>query len=502
MLNAIWTRIFGLSCGICRMTYRAVPWTTFFCGIGAGGILLALVQHFLSQLGCSSPVIAAAWSMAGLGWAIAWGSSTLRGPQEITPFQANSLSWRNFIEPGLLLVLVAAGPWIWNIHEYALSESSLVSPGFLFCYASAWAMLMLAIPVWCVSRLALLPQHSEVQSGSKSSTVIGAAEVPSSCFLLGTAAGILICPVLSFGNLYLTSVLASLVVLGTRFAILRSRISSGAAKELDSKPVAVKGVAKELAGGRSSTILGACQYLSVACACGGLLVWQSNVIGLVLVPTIYVFTAIATGTLTGMALGIVLESRNQVSQRRRLLWGSISLIASSLSFTAGFSFVVYRLITLAGSISDVWLLQGLRDLLIAALTIPVGYVWSLSSFNKSTGASTDSQTNFPATRTTWSFVTLPGTGVASALVGGLLIQAVLIPTLGLSATAYLLMFWIAGITLVDVLRHAELPHGVVQRGLLTACGIASIFAPLFSDGIRPELASRLLFSTNVYIAER
>ena len=51
MLNAIWTRIFGLGRGI----YHAVPWTRFISGLGAGGILLALFQQFLSQLGTSPP---------------------------------------------------------------------------------------------------------------------------------------------------------------------------------------------------------------------------------------------------------------------------------------------------------------------------------------------------------------------------------------------------------------------------------------------------------------
>jgi spermidine synthase len=512
MLHAIWTRVFGFSYGISRAIYHAAPWTKFFCGAGAGWILLALFQQFLSQLGCSSPVISAVWCMTGAALTLAWGRSTTAAANDTdrqnyaaSPSSADmelqkrgmslisTINWRDLVHPALLVILVVVAPTIWNIHESALSDASLSSVWVLFCYALAWACLMLGIPVWCVARLSLTAQSG----GFTLANSISARRSPSSSFLGGVAFGILAAPAFSFGNLYVASILASVLVICTQFMLIRAPLAN--LSTADANP----GSALSNAGNQQSSsvfnwsVLAVCESTFITFACGGLLVWLVNVVGLLMVLSLFTFAALVAGTLIGVAIGFRYTSPSAAGRRRQLLWGSISMLASTGMLTAGFTLVVFRLVTLSGSVSQVWLLQGMRDIFVAALTIPLGFVWAIFYGVRSTVSNGNSGSQQAASR-----FSPAAMAVASAFVGGLLIQCWMIPAVGLSATSCLLLFGIAGISLAECLWHAELPRYALSRGVLAACCLAIVSAPFLSSGIRPEFASRLLFSTNVYIAER
>lgn len=488
MLNAIWTRMFGLGCGIGRRTYRAAPWATYFSGVGSGWVLLAIFQQFLSQLGCSAPVVAAVWCIAGLSWALAWNLIPFENSRATAT--SRTMFW-GLMHPATLLVIVAAGPWVWPLHDSMLSDAILGSPWILFGYAAIAALMMLAIPVWCVARLALIPNSTISSPETATSPVpVGPVTVAAS-FVLGVATGVLLSPAYSLGNLYTTSLLAGVVILVSQTILVRQRISNPTRNA-----VAQSHVAPPTDSDASVFVM--LQRASVALACGGLLTWMTSVIGLLLVMTLFTYAAMVAGTLAGLALGCRLGAGSQATLRGRRLWGSFTLIVSALVLTAGFSFVVYRLITLSGTVSQVWLLQGLRDLFVALLTIPLGFVWAQNSVP----SLASSGLGIPKRWSASTMLVQPGFHVACASLGGLMIPVILIPNIGLSATSYLLLLWIAAITLSEVLRHAELPRATVLRGALGACGLALLCTPFMSHSIRPELASRLLFSTNVYLAER
>jgi spermidine synthase len=496
MLNTILTRTFGLS----RWVYRAIPWTTFFSGLGAGWILLALFQQFLAQLGCSNLVISAIWCMTGLAWAFAWGRP-VGARSDLSVF--GSKLPLGLIHPCVILAIVAAGPLIWPLNDLGLSDASLGSSWLLFAYVATWALVMLAAPVWCVARMAMSrkptgsAQFDFPSSESTSSPVVPAPHTASALFVFGAAVGICLAPSFSGGNLFLASVTSSVLVLAIRIIMIRQDLLKPSTTEQMASGSALSGPS---AGSNVEVGSSPANWvpISMTLACGGLLAWLSNVIGLLLINTIFTFTAIVTGTLLGVAFGLLSVSVRGTRLSQWRLGGSLALIASSLSLTAGFTFVIYPLISLAGSVSQVWLLQGLRDLFVAVLTIPVGFVWSTWSVSDPTSRRSRLYSSWPQMK----FLIQPGAGVVWAAIGGLLVQCWLLPSMGLSATAYLFLFGISAVSIQQMLKNQEFPRGILLRGVLTACVLAMISAPLVSHGIRPELASRLLFSTNVAIAER
>lgn len=500
MLNAIWTRMFGLGRGI----YHAVPWTRFISGLGAGGILLALFQQFLSQLGTSPPVVFALWCVAGLAWAIAWNRSpTVRPMTEPSTSSSGTNNEMHFIVthcrrlalPGFLVLAVAFSPRIWAVHGSILSDAGLESPGFLLMYVLAWACLMIAIPVWCAARLAFSPIAVDRPVNQNSRL-----DLPSPLYLVGLALGVMSALWWNRGDLWLGSLVAGMFTLiahamDLRFQQRSARVASPAGTSVPP----TLAVPQTWQTATSFSTFDGVRNVLVSLLCGGMIVWLSQTLNLLMMTSLFTFAAIAGGILMGIALGFRLVVANPTVMRFRRLWTAWVLLALQLILTAGFTFAVYRLATVTGSVSQVWMLQGFRDLLVIALTLPVGLIWSLS-LGESAGQRR-SQTIASGTVATRQPLQL-SSGIAGAVCGGLLMQSVLIPLCGLTASSYTVGGLLAGLMLLEVWRHAEFPRLIVARAAISACGLALLCGPLVSQGIRPEFASRLLFSTNVFQAER
>lgn len=458
---------------IARFCLRHVtswPWPTLLTGGGCGMVLLALHQQFYAQLGSSRPVVAAACIVVGLAWALAWGyrRETASGTSQPSLLQTFGLA-------GLLVILTVASPWLWSLHDQIFRDAWLASRWMILAYASGWAIVAIGIPVWCVGRLSLLRGPNNPDQGS--------FPRPSAACVLGISLGLCIGLVVTWSNLYVTALLGSTILLGAQFWGYRTARRTEDSSLQTAESIPAMSLAVDLEWGS----------LLVAMACGGLTLWAVHVFELLLPATIFTLTAVVSGVLFGVACGCQLSKRTTASDPQAGLFARCCLTVALLVLCAGFSEVVYRLVTLTGSVSQVWLLHAWRWGLIGCCTAALGCVWSTAT---SRLASFSLQFNSVWQPEAW------GLGVLLALVGASLSDIVLLPVCGLTFTCYIWLWTIACVQVTALVTHRVLPRNTLVRGIALGCVVALIAAPICTSGVRPELAGRLLFATSVFQADR
>lgn len=456
----------------CVQNVTSWPWPRLLTGLGCGFMLLGLQQQYLAQLGSSRPVTAAAWTMIGLAWTLAWGRR-----RKSTAGQSRPGLSRQLVLPAALTGLSLLAPWCWGLHDVVFNESILTSRWGLFVYSAMWATLTLGCPVWCVGRLSLMV---ETQPATGSRPTIR----PAASTLLGLSVGLALGLAVTWGSLYVTAIAGCAILLAAQIWQLRiARIpASSLAPQVsnltqnDSQFDAWTMV--------TSTI--------VAVACGGLGLWAIHILELLLPATIYTLSA----TVSGVLLGISLASQilDQKSANRPVLTALIHsfTVLLMLGLSAGFSLIVFRLVTLTGTISQVWLLQCIRWLLVGCCLAPVGFVWTWTAYRLEPALPSRSGTKLPAFSTC----------LLLALFGGFLTETILLPLCGFNLTCYLWLWVVAGATLVNALRTREIPRNTLVRGCVVATLCLLMLAPHVSRGVRPELAARVLFATNVFLADQ
>ena len=445
------------------------PWTLLLSGMGCGLILLGLQQQYLAQLGSSRPVTAAAWIMIGLAWALAWATGR-RQPIEpaTTAGRAPQLG-----TTALLIGLSLLAPWCWGLHEILLSETIVTSRWGMFAYSTLWAALTLGAAVWCVGRLSLLIESEMTGSPAKVR--------PSAAFLFGISVGLCSGLAVTWGSLYVIAMLGCATLLaGQIWAVavpgtltIRASVTPQISSPAD--------------------ISTATSSLIIATACGGLGLWSVHTLELLLPATLFTLTAIVSGLLFGMACGCRLAAGGTSSRPALSTIAHGWTVLTLLGMSAGFSWIVFRLVTLTGSVSQVWLLHSARWLLVGCCLAPLGFVWA-----------------WAVSRLEASAVSLPRFGGLSAwcrglglaLMGGVITNAILIPVCGLSVTCYAWLGILALAKLVDVVRTREFPRNTLVRGFAVASLCLLIVAPTLSGGVQPALAARLLFATNVFLADQ
>ncbi len=451
----------------CMRQVTSWPWPALLTGIGGGLLLLVLQQQFFSQLGSSQLVTSTACIVMGLTWALAWGCR-----RDAVPADSPSRSWSPLAVPAFLVGWTMISPWIWEIHERFFAESMLASRGTLLAYLTAWAVVMLGIPVWCVARLSFqkVLGNAATQTGTS----------PSAGCILGVSLGLGLGLFCTWGSLFVTAVIGGVVLLGAQaWRILKSG-QNASAKAMEAPVV------------RTSTGWDFGLML-VAMACGGLGLWAVPVFELLLPTTLHTLTTIISGLLLGVACGCLIPRRSVAARAGLELVTRCWLVAMLLVLSAGFSAVVFQFVTLTGTVSRVWLLHGVRSAFIVGCTFPLGFEWAAATSRLS---GFDIHSGDPARPRAW------GLGVILALVGGILSDAILLPACGLTLTCYLWLWVIAGVQIIELIRHRTLPRWTLVRVLAVGCLGALLTAPLGSSGVQPELAGRLLFSTNVFHADQ
>ena len=449
------------------------PWPRLLSGLGCGFVLLGLQQQYLAQLGSSRPVTAAAGTVIGLAWALAWG---LRRAAVDT--QPNARLARQLLLPGLLSGLCLVVPWCWGLHDVALNEAILTSRWGLFAYSAVWAALILGSAVWCVGRLSLI---EVAEPGSDSPAV----SRPSAAFLFGISSSLGLCLVVNWGSLYVTGLMGCAILLGAQ--IWQVRVARQIALPLD---MPVKVTSRNLpaldAWSAGSSII-------VTIACGGMALWAVHVLELLLPATLFTLTATVSGLLFGMACGCRVTARQTTSGAGLSAVAHGWTVLTLLAFSAGFSMIVFRLVTLTGTVSQVWQLHSLRWLLVGCCLAPIGFLWTWAVARLERSSNSLS-----------GFGQLPAwcRGVLLALAGGVFTEAVLLPSCGLNLTCYAWLWVLAAAKLVDAFRTREFPRNTLVRGFALGSLCVLLVAPNLSRGVRPELAARLLFATNVFLADQ
>ena len=452
---------------------NAWPWPRLLSGLGGGFILLGLQQQYFAQLGSSQPVTLAAALVVGLAWALAWGlrSRTADRP----PF---SLVQTLFL-PGLLVALTVLMPWIWRLHETLFNEFLLASRTGVFVYSCIWAGLTLGCPVWCLGRLSLVGVNGRTSAGRD------APQHPSAAYVLGLAAGLSLALVVTWGSLMVTMIAGCAILLGACIG----EFLAGRRVTAICSPTRAASATYDFSG--SSTVL--------AVACGGLALWSAQVIELLLPATIFTLTAVASGVLLGIACGCRLNRSASAARSGFEFIAHGWTVLTLLALSAGFSMVVFRLVTLTGSVSQVWLLHSLRWLLVCGCLAPLGYVWVLA-VSRLTGVGMSNAASGSAgaspSHANW------GVGVLLAMLGGGITEGVLLPNCGLNLTCYIWLWTVVLAKLIELLRTHEFPRHTLLRGFAVGCVGVLIVAPVLSRGVQPELAARLLFATNVFLADQ
>lgn len=454
----------------CVRQVRSWSWPTLLTGGSCGLLLLTSHQQFFSQLGRSQPVSAAACMAIGLAWALAWGYR-----RETHPAGSRPSLWQWLRLPGLLVAWTIATPWLWNLHDQFLSEDWLASRWTILIYAFSWATVTLGIPVWCVGRLSLLPSDGSVESESRAR--------PSAACLLGISLGLGIGLILPWGGLIVTALTGCLILLGTQYWGYRDAQRTNVSSVTTSDSIPTISSPADVDWGS----------MLVSLACGGLSLWVARIFQLLFPATIFTLTAVVSGLLFGVACGCRFSPRTNARQAGAALFARCCLIVVVLILAAGFSEVVYRLVTVTGSVSQVWLLHLLRWSLIGGCSAALGLVWA-SATSRLVGWSVPF--NGVWQPQAWSC------GIQLALVGGVLSNLVLLPLCGLTFTGYVWLWGIAGVQIIDLVRYRVLPRNTLVRGFALGCLAALIGAPVLSFGVRPELAGRLLFATNVFQADQ
>lgn len=459
----------SISAGCARYLLRQVsdwPWSLLMTGLGCGLLLPELLHQYCSQLGTSAPVSNAACIVIGLAWALAW----IRMPAP-TALDSHTPAWRFFVIPAALCACTVAVPFVWIGHDFLVYSSVIFSRWMLAGYAAIWAAIVLGVPVWCIARLTL---RAHVLQGESSDR-----DRPSAACLLGLAAGLGLALVATWGSLYLTAIIGCIVLVAARVRACQTR------NLFQQNPESV-----ELPAPGATTFDWAAML--TAATCGGLSLWSLQVLELVLPVTIYTLTAVITAVLIGIACGCRFRTEQSPSIDVKL-FSRCCAVAGMLLLSAGFPIVVYRLVSITGTVSQVWSLHALRSVLITGCLAPIGLVWSFSASRMDSNAAQQSgSSNISA----W------GLSVLLALAGAVLTAGVLIPAVGLNLACYVLLWCVAGVQLLELARLRLLPRYSLVRVVACGCLIALVAGPLSSRGVRPELAARLLFATNVFQADQ
>ncbi len=446
------------------------PWPRLLSGVGCGLILIGLQQQYFAQLGSSRPVTAAAVTIIMLAIALAW----RRGPA--TPESATNAGLASKLAtPALIIALSLLSPLVWGLHDLVLNEILVTSRAALFAYATVWAALVLGCPVWCVSRLSLLV--------SGESTPASASTVrPSPAFLFGISAGLVLALAASWGSLYGMAIAGSVILLGAQAWSIRFPASAFSAPAQPSKD--------------TTTTLGVWTKSSpsvIAATCGGLALWAMYVLELLFPATIFTLTAIVSGLLFGIACGFQFGCKATLRPTlSALIHGGTVLTLLGLS--AGFSWIVFRLVTLTGSVSQVWLLHSIRWLLVGCCMAPIGFVWAWATSR----LKNVSENSIPSSTS----LSACSKAILLALLGGAITDVILVPICGLSVTCYGWLAVLAAAKLLEAIQAREIPRNTLVRGFAIASLCLLIAAPTITRGVRPELAARLLFATNVFLADQ
>ncbi|MDB5335009.1 MAG: speE 2 [Planctomycetaceae bacterium] len=449
------------------------PWPRLLSGLGCGFILLGLQQQYLAQLGSSRPVTAAAWIVIGLAWSLAWG---LRPAASVGDNKARFAG--KLAVPGVLVGLCLVIPWCWGLHEVLLNDAILTSRSGLFVYSALWAVVTVGCAVWCVGRLSLM---LIAETGASSQFTVR----PSAAFLFGISSGLGLGLAATWGSLYVTAIAGCAILLGAQVwqLLLTRKIASSSTASISASSQFASNIGPWSAA--SSSI--------IAVTCGGLGLWTIQVLELLLPATIFTLSATVSGLLFGMAIGCRLTQRNAVPRLGLSACAHAWTVLTLLGMSAGFSMVVFRLVTLTGSVSQVWMLHSIRWLLVGCCLAPLGLIWTWAvSRLESAPQARPGSGRLPA----WC------SGVLLALIGGMVTDGILVPKCGLNLTCYAWLWVLASAKLVDVLRTGELPRNTLVRGFALASLCVLAIAPTMSRGVRPELAARLLFATNVFLADQ
>lgn len=451
------------------------PWPDLLTGLGCGFLLLCQQQQFFSQLGNSQVVTTTAGIAICAAWALAWGRR--RGTSDGVDTNLQS----QLALPLLLVSWTLISPWIWGAHERFFHDAILTSRWSIAAYAMVWALITLGLPAWCTGRLALRKTSGERDSNASSAAASG----PIAGCVLGISIGLGTGLFINWGSLYVTAAIGGAVLLAAQIWTFLKPDESARSTAVESTSPSENS--------RLNTPDRDFGAAVIPVACGGLAIWSAYVFGLLLPATIFTSIAIISGLLCGVACGSRLKNRPAATEFGAGVFTCCLLATMLLVLCAGFSEVVFRFVTLTGSISQVWLLHSVRWGFIACCTIPLGYAWASAMWQL-----TRVETRFsgPWGPRAWGF------GVLLALVGGLLSQSVLIPFCGLTLTCYVWLWTIAGVHVIEGVRRKSLPRLSLVRGLAVGCLAALIVCPVLCSGVRPELAGRVLFSTNVFRAEQ
>lgn len=482
--------------GMIRRVTPGLNSISLILGICSSWYLLSAFHQFFGQLGFSSPILLAVWVTTALYWVAGW-SWTIHSDADCNQAPWKKLLGRPKMMLWALLVVTVYAPALWKWHDLTFQSSMLSSALALFAYGAIWSGVMLALPVLCCAFL----------SRFRSDYPIAESIQIDANFLVGMATGFLFAWSLPWQNLYVTGLLGALVCCVVNVLLQFKSLASylnGPYESNTEKPVAGsterllpashgsrKSDTPELTApliGWSSFVESSRQYLTLSFL-GMTLVWFAFLFTLFFPSTVFTNCSL----IAGLFLGLSWHLRSQKSARFKghrfslVVCGMLTLLI--LAATAGFSEVVFLLVRINSAIPQVWILQSIRTLIVMLVSVPVGY---LAGRLLLPVLGSDSP-SMPASR-------LREFGIVTVACGGIVAWQLVTSGGGI--------FWL-GYVLAPVLLLSEVfafeswnvgKRSPKLRAVICTVAISLLLGWVFGSGVRPELASRLLFSTRVMMA--
>lgn len=453
------------------------PWPNLLSGGACAGIVLGLQYQYLSQLGGTRPVTAAAAMVIGAAWALAW---WVRRDTDLSP-SSPAASLKRFLMPGILVGLTLISPPCWTLHDRLIPEFVVLSRWGVAGYSAVWCALTTGLAVWCAARMALIKRESNVPGQS--------ARRPSAAFVLGFSVGLAVAIAVTWSSLYVTALLGCVLLAGSDvWRMFAARRSPATPTALKSPSI----LATEVAGPAPATPV-VVSLLILTAACGGQIHWVIQVLEFLLPATIFTLTSAASGLILGISYGCLPINRTVAARPGRSVLAQCLATVSLLTLSICFSMLVFRLVTLTGAISQVWLLHGVRWVLACCASAPLGYLWGLTT------SRLDGMCERFTLGRIWS---VWGGSLVLAVLGGIITETVLMPVCGLRLTCFVWLWVMTSARFLEIFWTREVPRNSVLRGVALGCTCLVAVAPAIGEGVRPELAARVLFSTNVFLADQ
>lgn len=482
-------------------------------GVIVGLYLLVWWQHYITYWGDSALAGSAFSCVAALAMILGCkmtADRTTHSGSSAETLLGRSLAWCKPYadEIGVLYFVIAS--WTIAIPSLAgtlrqlfgrISLESMVSLSVQFALFLLAAGVLTLVPLFATICLLLtICRHHRDDGGRSNHADPGRSCAPQ--ILLAVAIGLLVGAVLLGPAMGLQALSVGLVFVSSGILLYRILFlspSSGVATEVVSPDENLTGERHFLkSAGPGKLTVGVLASIGIlAFVMGVSLVASVRLIDQLVSASAWLVYGEVALIMAGVSLGLYWSQRRaraDVAPSHVIALGSLVLAVFCAALPAVFPGLVRGMLALNSNVSQIWLLLPARLLLAGTILIPLaamaGGMWG--RIVESAGGE----------RRSFLRTSPLVCGVTGVLLGDQAARWVLAPTYGIAMLFVVCVWCLSAIAAISWLQRRTFPATIWTRTTTVLAMSGLVLIPLASGNYRPERAAKLLFSTNVLLANR